>query len=315
MFITIKNWISCRGWSFKLASYSTSTRVAQPGQDILISGKILNVSFRLGTAYVVVRISDPYDHSRVVFNSDRDLDQPFRRSLRIVDIPSFKSERFALIWSIPKDIESSVYDIKIQIWNPPKLFKKHTKEFHPYLFHETPWTGLLEIVDKPSGKNINQKAKPKVFISYSWFTESHQLWVQEFADELVKNGIEVILDKRSLFPGEEITYFIERGISTCDFMILICSEEYTRKANGRDGGVGMEAVVGSSIYFDTKDKRRFIPVVRDNNLPSQKKLPIYLGSALYVDMSNQNWKAEPMRQLVHSIFSTYNDMVSANNEN
>jgi hypothetical protein len=246
MFRTIKNWSTCRGWSFKLSSYSISTRVAQPDQDILISGEIFNDSFRLGTAYVVVLIADPYDHSRIVFNSDKDLDQPFKRSLRIVDIPSFKSSRFALTWSIPKDIESSVYDIKIQIWNPPKLFKKNTKKFRPFLFHETSWSGLLEIADKTTIIQTQENSKPKVFISYAWFTESHQLWVQDFADELVKNGIEVVLDKRSLFAGEEITHFIERGISTCNFMILICSEEYTRKANERDGGVGMEAVVGSS---------------------------------------------------------------------
>ncbi len=110
-----------------------------------------------------------------------------------------------------------------------------------------------------------------------------------------------------MFPGEEITYFIERGISTCDFIILVCSEDYTRKANNREGGVGMESIVGSSIYLNTKDKRKFIPVVRDNSLPSHKKLPTYLGSALYIDMSQRNWKGEPLRQLIRSIFKVYKE--------
>lgn len=312
MFRTIKNWFSCSGWSFNLTSYTVSTRVAEAGQDILISGKIFNDGLRLGTAYVVVLIADPYDHERIVFDSDRDLVKPFKRSLRIVDIPSFRSARFALTWSIPKDIESSVYDIKVQIWNPPKLFKKNTEQFHPYLFHETSWSGVFEVAENVEHNQEVSRSKPKAFISYAWFTEEHQRWVQHLADELVKNGIEVVLDKRNLFPGEEITHFIERSISTCDFMILVCSEEYTRKANDRDGGVGMEAVVGSSTYFNTKDKRRFVPIVRDNSLPSNTKLPIYLGSALYVDMSTGDWRAEPMRQLVHSIFSAHKDIEAAN---
>jgi hypothetical protein len=287
--------------------------VAQPGQDILITGKIINDGLRLGTAYVVVLIADPYNHNRIIFDSDRDLEEPFKRSLRIVDIPRLGESSFALTWSIPKQIESGVYDIKVQIWNPPKLFKKKTKQFHPFLFHETSWSGLFEVAEELAPNENQRRAKPKAFISYAWFTEAHQVWVQEFADELVKNGIEVVLDKRNLFPGEEITHFIERGISTCDFMILVCSEEYTRKANEREGGVGMEAVVGSSSYFNTKDKRRFVPVVRDNSLPSSKKLPVYLGSALYIDMSSNNWKGEPLRKLVYSIFRAYKEISTANN--
>ena len=313
MFRTIKNIVKCDGWSFRLRSYSVSTRVAQPGQDILISGEILNDGLRLGTTYVVVLISDPYDHDRLVFDSDRDLAEPFKRSLRIVDIPRFKSTRFALTWNIPKEIQSSVYDIRIQLWNPPKLFKMNTEKFYPYLFWDSGWSGLLEIAEQIPLLNANTNKGPKAFISYAWHTDSHQAWVQELADELVKNGIEVVLDKRNLFPGQEITHFIERGISICDFMILVCSEEYTRKANDREGGVGMESVVGSSTYFNTKDKRRFVPVVRDNKLPSSEKLPVYLGTALYIDMSSENWKAEPLRQLVHSIFCAHEEISLANN--
>ena len=110
-----------------------------------------------------------------------------------------------------------------------------------------------------------------------------------FADELVKNEINIVLNKRNLFLGEKITYFIERGIKTCDFIILICSEEYTRKANERIEGVGLEAVAGSSAYFYTKDKRKFIPVVRDNNLPPKDKISTCLGSALYIDIEGNDW--------------------------
>ena len=189
MFRTICNIIRCNGWSFRLRSYSVSTRVAKPGEEIIISGEIVNDGLRFGTTYVVVIIADPYDHSREVFNSDKDLPVHFKRSLRIVDIPRFKTAPFALTWSIPKKIESGVYDIKIQLWNPSKLFKKNTKKFYPYLFYDSGWSGLLEITEETSLSNTENQKRPRVFISYSWYTETHQIWVQELADELVKNGI------------------------------------------------------------------------------------------------------------------------------
>lgn len=42
----------------------------------------------------------------------------------------------------------------------------------------------------------------------------------------------------------------------------------------------------------------FILIVRNNALPRGRKLPTYLGSVLYVDISGDNWRAEPMLDLL-----------------
>ena len=45
---------------------------------------------------------------------------------------------------------------------------------------------------------------PKVFISYSWTTTQHQLLVKEWADRLIADGIDVVLDIYDLKEGLEV---------------------------------------------------------------------------------------------------------------
>ncbi|WP_079708730.1 SEFIR domain-containing protein [Paraliobacillus ryukyuensis] len=41
-----------------------------------------------------------------------------------------------------------------------------------------------------------EEIAPKVFISYSWSSETHKQWVLDLAEELVKkSGVDVILDR------------------------------------------------------------------------------------------------------------------------
>ena len=97
---------------------------------------------------------------------------------------------------------------------------------------------------------------------------------------------------------------MERGISESKVTILICTETYTRKANEREpGGVGFETIISSHEYSNRlpEERTRFIPAIRDNGLPRGRKLPKYLGSFIYVDMSGPDWQAKPMLDLVNAI--------------
>ena len=112
-----------------------------------------------------------------------------------------------------------------------------------------------------------------------------------------------MLDQKDLFTGDEIALFMEKGVRHSKIRILICSDNYTRKANNREAGVGYESIVSSHEYMlcPVEERAMFIPIVRNNTLPRGRKLPTYLGSALYVDMSGDNWRAEPMLDLLASI--------------
>ena len=90
-------------------------------------------------------------------------------------------------------------------------------------------------------------------------------------------------------------------MSSAGVVSLVCSSLYTTKANDRSrGGVGFETIVGAHEYSQrtVAERERFIPIVRDNDLPRGRRLPRYLGSARYIDLSGDDWRAEPMLDLV-----------------
>jgi hypothetical protein len=52
----------------------------------------------------------------------------------------------------------------------------------------------------------------KVFISYSWSSEDHQKWVLDLANKLMSDGVEVILDRWDLKPGQDKYHFMEQMV-------------------------------------------------------------------------------------------------------
>src|ERR1700693_1202226 len=84
---------------------------------------------------------------------------------------------------------------------------------------------------------------PKVFISYSHDTPAHKKWVGELASKLVNKGIDVILDQWELGPGDDVSKYMEKGVTEADRVLMICTEHYARKADEGKGGVGYEAMI------------------------------------------------------------------------
>ena len=52
--------------------------------------------------------------------------------------------------------------------------------------------------------------QPKVFISYSWTSLGHQSVVQQWAEQLVADGIDVVLDIYDLKEGDDKFVYMER---------------------------------------------------------------------------------------------------------
>ena len=125
---------------------------------------------------------------------------------------------------------------------------------------------------------------PTIFISYSHDSERHKEWVYAFASDLVINGVNVILDQWDLKPGQDIVAFMHKGIARADRVLLICSDKYVQKADDGSGGVGYEKLIVSAELAAKTDSAKFIPIVRSN--PSNRKLPVFMGSRLYVDFEH-----------------------------
>jgi hypothetical protein len=75
------------------------------------------------------------------------------------------------------------------------------------------------------------ESAPKVFVSYSHDSSEHKRWVGEISAKLRHDGIDVTLDQWDLSLGDDITKFMEDGLSLSDRVILICTENYVRKAD------------------------------------------------------------------------------------
>jgi hypothetical protein len=121
---------------------------------------------------------------------------------------------------------------------------------------------------------------PKVFISYSHDSPEHRDWVRSFAERLLNDGVYVVLDEWDIEPGDDVTAFMERGLASCDRVLIICTEEYLTKANTLKGGVGYERMIITAEVAKQLETKKFIPVLRRG---TSESLPVFLGNRMYVD--------------------------------
>ena len=89
--------------------------------------------------------------------------------------------------------------------------------------------------------------KPKVFISYSWKSPEHQELIRSWADGLLADGIDVVIDIYDLNEGDDLYAFMERMVTddSITLVLVFCEKNYAKKADARKAGVGTEA----EIYF------------------------------------------------------------------
>ena len=107
------------------------------------------------------------------------------------------------------------------------------------------------------------------------------------ANFLVEHGIDVILDQWDLRYGDDLPAFMEKAVRDTDRVLVICTDSYIQKANSGAGGVGYEkTIVTAEILADHKNRRKFVPIVRD--VTGEEKMPAFLGGAYYLDLSEGN---------------------------
>jgi hypothetical protein len=136
------------------------------------------------------------------------------------------------------------------------------------------------------------------FLSYSWDPEPHPTWVRGLSERLRQDGIETVLDQWQAIPGDTLPDFMERAIRENDHVIVVCTPTYKRKADNRQGGVGYEGDIMTGEAFVLKNRRKFVPILRDGEWAVAA--PSWLLGTYYVDMRGDNW-AERYRLLVDTL--------------
>lgn len=110
---------------------------------------------------------------------------------------------------------------------------------------------------------------PRVFISYSQDSPAHCKRVLGLANRLVGDGLDCIIDQYEPHPKEPWPRWMDRQIEEADFVVVVCTETYLRRASGRanrDTGRGatFESVLIIQDLYDTGMwNEKFIPVLLD----------------------------------------------------
>lgn len=142
---------------------------------------------------------------------------------------------------------------------------------------------------------------PKVFISYSWDSDAHKQWVLELAEALANAGVDVILDKWSLHPGQDQIRFMEEAIANSDHVLVICTLAYADKANSRDGGAGYETTILTASLVENLDTKKFIPILREGHWGISGSVPRWLASRAGIDLRGTPFVDENFQELVQTL--------------
>ena len=143
---------------------------------------------------------------------------------------------------------------------------------------------------------------PRIFISYSWDNAEHKNWVRYLAESLVRHGVDVRLDQWDVKAGDSFTRFMEELVDA-DFILALCTPDYARKSNHRDGGVGYEQQIVSGEMMSGIDRSKFIPLICSGDYSGPNcSIPTHFKGTLAIDFRRDEDFKQSFEELLHVIF-------------
>ncbi|MZU15550.1 TIR domain-containing protein, partial [Bifidobacterium longum] len=98
-----------------------------------------------------------------------------------------------------------------------------------------------------------------VFISY-FRSEVNKEKLDRLIKLLEESDIRVIIDERNLEIGGDLPLFMEKNLVESDFIIVILTSGYKKRADDREGGVGYEAAIMAASLSKRETIKKFLPV-------------------------------------------------------
>ena len=146
---------------------------------------------------------------------------------------------------------------------------------------------------------MTTKTEPIVFISYSHDSDEHKNWVLQLATRLRDNGANVLLDRWNLKLGDDLAFFMERGLSKSHRVICVCSENYVTKANEGKGGSGYEKRIMTAELINDQNTNWIIPLIKNN--AGKKKTPTFLAGQVYISFEQAHLYETKYEELMRDI--------------
>ena len=141
----------------------------------------------------------------------------------------------------------------------------------------------------------------KIFISYSWDSEEHKTWVLSLAQRLIGDGVDITLDQFDMRLGTNLTHYMENSMKESDRVIIIMTENYKLKADGRKGGVGYEYSIINSEIYKNQLEHKFIPILCSGTF--EKSTPTFLKSYIVLDMTSKEKFEKAYNQLIRDLYN------------
>jgi hypothetical protein len=128
--------------------------------------------------------------------------------------------------------------------------------------------------------------------------------VKQWAEQLIADGIDVVLDIYDLKEGNDKFVFMERMVTdpTVTHVLIISDKTYSEKADARKAGVGTESQIISKGVYDRVDQSKFIPIACEFSDDGNPYLPTFLKSRIWIDFSSPEAVNENWEQLIRLIF-------------
>jgi len=126
---------------------------------------------------------------------------------------------------------------------------------------------------------------PRVYISYTYDSVEHVGRVQELAEHLRADGVDIISDQSPAVPSDNWESWIKEQISQSQFVLMICTKCYYAWVMGlkeldlAEDPQWPGSLILSYINEPNTDKSKFIPVLFSHHdvkyIPDPLRLSIY----------------------------------------
>ncbi|MBW7865312.1 MAG: TIR domain-containing protein [Candidatus Hydrogenedens sp.] len=143
-----------------------------------------------------------------------------------------------------------------------------------------------------------------MFISYSWSSPGHRSRIRQLAEQMVSDGIDVILDIWDLKEGDDKYAFMEKMVTdeSVTHVLIFSDSDYAKKADARKAGVGTESQIISHGVFSKIQQSKFIPIACELDDSGEPFLPNFLKSRIWIDFSSIEAEKENWEQLIRVLY-------------
>ena len=159
----------------------------------------------------------------------------------------------------------------------------------------------------PAGvdEHVSEDGCPRAFFSYSWNTQAHRERIRLWADRLIGDGVEVVLDVYDLKQGHDKYAFMEQMVTddSVSHVLVFCDREYARKADERSSGVGVESQIISQEIYEKVKQSKFIPIVCEFDDSGEPILPTFMKSLIWIDFSSEEKANEFWEVLIRLLYN------------